>query len=51
MSRTLLRIALSLASALCLVWLATALSAQVTGTPSTARGEWPHYTGDVKGTR
>jgi quinoprotein glucose dehydrogenase len=51
MSRTLLRIALSLASALCLVWLATALSAQVTSTPSTARGEWPHYTGDVKGTR
>src|SRR4029453_8190887 len=49
MSRT-LRIALSLTSVLCVAWLGAAVSGQG-GQPSTARGEWPHYTADLKGTR
>lgn len=32
-----------------LVFIANGLSAQTL--PSTAHGEWPHYTGDLKGTR
>ena len=51
MPRTTLRIAVSLASALLLVWFAAAVSGQAGGQPSTARGEWPHYTAEVKGTR
>jgi glucose dehydrogenase len=27
------------------------LAGQATGLPSTAKGEWPYYTGDIKGTR
>jgi quinoprotein glucose dehydrogenase len=27
------------------------LAGQATGQPSTAKGEWPYYTGDIKGTR
>src|SRR5688572_28785404 len=44
------RIVLSFACAVCLVWLATSVSGQG-GQPSTARGEWPHYTADLKGSR
>ncbi|MBI3048508.1 MAG: PQQ-binding-like beta-propeller repeat protein [Acidobacteria bacterium] len=33
-----------------LLWLVGGVSAQ-NGQPSTSRGEWPHYTGDLKGTR
>ena len=51
MPRTTLRIAVSLASALYLAWFAAAVTGQTGGQPSTARGEWPHYTADVKGTR
>src|SRR5438876_11263034 len=31
-------------------WMTVGVSSQ-TGQPSTANGEWPHYTGDLKGTR
>jgi quinoprotein glucose dehydrogenase len=36
--------------ALILAWQALGVSGQA-GQPSTSRGEWPHYTGDVKGSR
>ena len=33
-----------------LAWMTVAVSSQ-TGLPSTTNGEWPHYSGDLKGTR
>ena len=50
MSRPALRTFTLLPSVVCLAWLVTAVSGQG-GQPSTARGEWPHYTADIKGTR
>src|SRR5687768_16713189 len=44
------RIVLAFACAVSLIWLATSVSGQG-GQPSTARGEWPHYTADLKGSR
>src|SRR5216683_2698466 len=34
-----------------LVWVGAGLSGQSSPLPSTKNGEWPYYTGDVKGTR
>ncbi|MGH9347829.1 MAG: PQQ-binding-like beta-propeller repeat protein [Vicinamibacterales bacterium] len=34
-----------------LAWAQVGLSGQDRGQPSTANGEWPHYTADLKGTR
>lgn len=34
-----------------LTWVQVAVSGQQSGFPSTANGEWPHYTADLKGTR
>src|SRR5258708_1133649 len=34
-----------------LVYLAAGMSGQTAGQPSTKNGDWPAYTGDVKGTR
>src|SRR5215470_2319655 len=46
MSRRICRLLLGFA----LLWLTIAVSSQ-TVQPSTANGEWPHYTADLKGTR
>jgi len=34
-----------------LVWISAGLSGQPAAQPSTKNGEWPYYTGDLKGTR
>src|SRR6478672_8667830 len=49
MSRTGCR--LTLASVLALVGIGIGLSGQGVGQPSTKNGEWPAYTGDIRGTR
>ncbi len=52
MSRSLSRIVLAcLLLAVALVSTTPTLSGQASGFPSTSKGEWPHYTADVKGTR
>src|SRR5262245_3737704 len=64
MSKKIIVSALSLmVAAIAIVWLTPMLSGQVfvgtptpqqfngQGQPSTKNGEWPHYTGDLKGTR
>ena len=52
MSRTLPRIgSVSLVMAVAVAWMIPAISGQGTGQPSTSKGEWPHYTADLKGTR
>ncbi|OFW03439.1 MAG: quinoprotein glucose dehydrogenase [Acidobacteria bacterium RIFCSPLOWO2_02_FULL_68_18] len=40
----------ALALVIGLLWVVVGVSAQA-GQPSTSRGEWPHYTADLKGTR
>src|SRR6188474_3643030 len=51
MSRILVRIASAgVALAVALIWAAPDLTGQ-SGQPSTAKGEWPYYTADLKGTR
>src|SRR6266699_6851951 len=51
MSRKAYRYLLSLVSlVILLAWMTVGVSSQ-TGLPSTANGEWPHYSGDLKGTR
>ena len=51
MSRILVRIASAGAAlAVALIWASPNVTGQ-SGQPSTARGEWPHYTADLKGTR
>ena len=51
MSRILVRIASAGAAlAVALIWAAPNVTGQA-GQPSTAKGEWPHYTADLKGTR
>ncbi|HQZ38367.1 MAG TPA: PQQ-binding-like beta-propeller repeat protein [Vicinamibacterales bacterium] len=37
--------------AVALAWTWAPVAGQSGGPPSTSRGEWPHYTGDVRGTR
>jgi glucose dehydrogenase len=54
MSRTLRRFLLAFLSLTSvLLWIHPHLSGQTaaTGKPSTANGEWPYYTGDIKGTK
>ena len=52
MSRLLRRIVLAgLFMAVAVVWTLAPVAGQGGGQPSTSRGEWPHYTADVKGTR
>src|SRR3989338_2688231 len=52
MSRTLPRIAsVSVVLAVAIAWMLPAISGQGAGQPSTSKGEWPHYTADLKGTR
>ena len=52
MSRLLRRIVLAgLFMAVAVVWTLAPAAGQGGGQPSTSRGEWPHYTADVKGTR
>ena len=41
---------ITLATALAALWLAAGPSGQAPS-PSTARGEWPHYTADLRGTK
>ena len=51
MSRILVRIASAgIAVAVALIWAAPDLTGQ-SGQPSTAKGEWPYYTADLKGSR
>jgi quinoprotein glucose dehydrogenase len=51
MSRALRRIApVCLALAVAFAWTTPRLAGQ-TSQPGTSKGEWPHYTGDLKGTR
>lgn len=52
MSRQASRVVLAcLLLAVSLAWMTPRISGQATGQPSTSKGEWPHYTADVKGTR
>ena len=52
MSRTLPRIVSAfLAMAVAVAWLWSPVVRPGAGQPSTSKGEWPHYTADVKGTR
>ena len=52
MSRTLPRIvSASLVMAVAVAWLWSPVSGQGAGQPSTSKGEWPHYTADLKGSR
>ncbi len=48
LSRTVLPCALL---AVALAWMTSTITGQTTGPPSTSKGEWPHYTADVKGSR
>ena len=51
MSRILVRIASAgVALAVALIWAAPNVTGQ-SGQPSTAKGEWPYYTADLKGSR
>src|SRR5262249_3928368 len=50
MSRTVWRWLLVLVASVISLWLTIGASGQSTQ-PSTANGEWPHYTADLKGTR
>src|SRR6188508_72601 len=51
MSRILVRIASAgVALAVALIWVSPDLTGQ-SGQPSTAKGEWPYYTADLKGSR
>ena len=51
MSRILVRIASAgVALAVALIWASPNLTGQ-SGQPSTAKGEWPYYTADLKGSR
>jgi glucose dehydrogenase len=34
-----------------ILWISPTISGQASNQPSTKNGEWPHYTGDLKGTR
>ena len=40
-----------LVTALGTLWLSVGTSGQSTPAPSTSNGEWPHYTGDLRGTK
>ncbi len=52
MSRTLARIGSAfLAMTVAVAWLWSPVSGQGAGQPSTSKGEWPHYTADLKGSR
>ena len=52
MSRLLTRIVSgSVLVAAAVMWSLAPVAGQGGGQPSTSRGEWPHYTADVKGTR
>ena len=52
MSRLLARIVPGIALAAAgLAWALVPVAGQGSGQPSTSRGEWPHYTADVRGTR
>src|SRR5678809_790 len=51
MSRNLARfVSAGLAVAVVLIWVAPRITGQ-SGQPSTAKGEWPYYTADLKGSR
>jgi quinoprotein glucose dehydrogenase len=52
MPRTVRRFVLASASLVVgVMWITAGVSGQGGGLPSTANGEWPHYTADIKGTR
>jgi quinoprotein glucose dehydrogenase len=52
MSSSLYRIVpAALLLAVSVLFMTPRLAGQATGQPSTAKGEWPYYTGDIKGTR
>ncbi len=52
MSRTFRRAApVLVALAVGLVWVTARLSGQASGMPSTTKGDWTHYTADVRGTK
>ena len=51
MSRLLTRIVFGSALVAAATWSLAPVAGQGGGQPSTSRGEWPHYTADVKGTR
>ncbi len=52
MSRHASRVVLAgLLLAISLAWMTPRVSGQATGQPSTSKGEWPHYTADLKGSR
>ena len=52
MSRLLTRIVPGMSLvAVAAVWAMAPVAGQGGGPPATSRGEWPHYTADVRGTR